>query len=74
MVPLWGLLMAAVSERPICKEQCVCWFVLGGSLCKMQPQSETDKGVSRLGSGEVTACSPTKSQAEGVGDRIPASG
>lgn len=43
-------------------------------MCKTQPQCETDKGVPRLGNGEVTGCNPTKNQAEGVCDHIPASG
>lgn len=76
MVPLWALLMAAVLELHVCKEECVSVGLFWGnlSLCRTQPQCETDKGVPRLGNGEVTAGNPTKTQAGVVRDHIPALG
>lgn len=53
---------------------CVCRFVpeeLG--LCRTQPHCEADEGACRLGDGKVTVCHPTKNQARGVCDHIPAS-
>lgn len=53
---------------------CVCRFVPEEfGLCRTQPRCEADEGACRLGDGKVTVCHPTKNQARGVCDHIPAS-